>query len=208
MAEVTEQLAAARAEAADMKGIMADTARILDQKNAEVSSFHRRCCLLSTLLSSCCGSLTVPGCDSLQPIASAADHPASALTTVNLARHDCSNTDLTFYRLLAAGAQAWSLHVWWYPSAYYPIVGRFCRPHIVPKTDALLRHRFWPSARSCSRRSRPREPRRARRRRRQWRASGRRPTPGRCDSCHAFCTAIDELYLYLDAVRRIYSCLC
>ena len=36
LAEATEQLAAARADAADMKGIMADTARILEQKNAEV----------------------------------------------------------------------------------------------------------------------------------------------------------------------------
>ena len=35
LAEATEQLTAARAEATDMKGIMADTARILDQKNAE-----------------------------------------------------------------------------------------------------------------------------------------------------------------------------
>ncbi len=39
VAEATEQLVAARAEAADMKGIMADTARILDQKNAEVCTF-------------------------------------------------------------------------------------------------------------------------------------------------------------------------
>ena len=35
LAAATEELGAVRAEAADMKGIMADTARILDQKNAE-----------------------------------------------------------------------------------------------------------------------------------------------------------------------------
>lgn len=38
LAAEAEQLAAARAEAADMKGIMADTARILEQKNSEARS--------------------------------------------------------------------------------------------------------------------------------------------------------------------------
>ena len=41
---MTEELTAARTEAADMKGIMADTARILDQKNAEARILS--CCSL------------------------------------------------------------------------------------------------------------------------------------------------------------------
>ncbi len=72
MAEATEQLVAARAEAADMKGIMADTARILDQKNAEVRVYKL---LLDKYIDSVMNLrlLPVPCCDSLQPFASTAD---------------------------------------------------------------------------------------------------------------------------------------